>query len=337
MAIHKPLPDRMISKSTISTSHFSACVLCSPTAALLTSQNDLGGYAHSEHRQGGDQKRPAQGGIGTGDLYGYDSYQRGNPDQSARHQKTGERLVRQDLSFLHVRHSNMLMSESSPSRLYATKSVCCLPKRQQDSAHDHRQRHRGQCGQPQDHRPPQRRYPALLRKSRWGQTAPPAPVLVQDPSETGLMGPALEATLVGSGRPLLLAPVSEPSSVGTTVAIAWDSGLAATCAVASSMPLLSDADRVIILSADSPAANRAASPSRLAESLAWHGITAICHAVMSDGQPLSKALMRSAEEQGSDLLVIGAYGHSRIREMVLGGVTREVLAEPVSLPVLRAH
>ena len=75
----------------------------------------------------------------------------------------------------------------------------------------------------------------------------------------------------------------------------------------------------------------------MAESLACHGITAVSHNVTANGQHMSKVLMRSAVELGCDMLVMGAYGHSRFREMVLGGVTRGVLDAPVDLPILMAH
>jgi nucleotide-binding universal stress UspA family protein len=73
------------------------------------------------------------------------------------------------------------------------------------------------------------------------------------------------------------------------------------------------------------------------ESLACHGITAVSHGVTAGSQHMSKVLMRSAVELGCDMLVMGAYGHSRFREMVLGGVTRGVLDSPADLPILMAH
>jgi nucleotide-binding universal stress UspA family protein len=162
-------------------------------------------------------------------------------------------------------------------------------------------------------------------------------VLAQDETVIGLGAPGIEAVLFGSGRPLLLAPTSEPASVGTSIAIAWDGGRAASRALSAAMPLLSHTGSVVILSGDRPALGRASDPGRLAESLECHGITAVIHNVSADGQYMSKALMRSCIELGCDMLVMGAYGHSRFREMVLGGVTRGVLEAPVDLPILMAH
>jgi nucleotide-binding universal stress UspA family protein len=162
-------------------------------------------------------------------------------------------------------------------------------------------------------------------------------VLAQDETVHDLGAPRIEAVLFGSGRALLLAPTAEPASVGATVAIAWDGGRAASRAVAAAMPLLSQAGRVVILSGDRPALGRASDPGRLAESLACHGIPAVSHNVAANGQHMSTVLRRSAVELGCDMLVMGAYGHSRFREMVLGGVTRGVLDAPVDLPILMAH
>jgi len=162
-------------------------------------------------------------------------------------------------------------------------------------------------------------------------------VLAQDETVTDLGAPGIEVVLFGSGRPLLLAPTSEPASVGTSIAIAWDGGRAASRALSAAMPLVSHAGRVFILSGDRPALGRASDPGRLAESLECHGIETVIHNVSADGQYMSKALMRSCIELGCDMLVMGAYGHSRFREMVLGGVTRGVLEAPVDLPILMAH
>jgi nucleotide-binding universal stress UspA family protein len=162
-------------------------------------------------------------------------------------------------------------------------------------------------------------------------------VLAQDETARDLGAPGIEAVLFGSGRALLIAPRSEPASVGTTVAIAWDGSRAASRAVAAAMPLITHADRVVILSGDRPTLGRASDPGRLAESLACYGLTAVSHNVAANGQHMSKVLMHSAVELGCDMLVMGAYGHSRFREMVLGGVTRGVLDAPVDLPILMAH
>ncbi|UEM24896.1 universal stress protein (plasmid) [Skermanella mucosa] len=166
-------------------------------------------------------------------------------------------------------------------------------------------------------------------------------VFARDGGGADLIGAALEATLFDSGRPILLAPAmepgAEPASFGTAVAVAWDGGLPASRAVASALPLLAAADRVIILTGEKPSNRRAGDPDRLAESLRWHGVNAECLRVTDDGRPLALALVAGAAECGCDLMVMGGYGHSRFRETVLGGVTRDILSTPPDLPILMAH
>ena len=162
-------------------------------------------------------------------------------------------------------------------------------------------------------------------------------VFARDEDGDDIMGSGIEVTLFEAGKPLLLTPLAEPASIGKAPAVAWDGGLAATRAVAAAMPLLREAGQAVILSADRPRGNRAADPSRLAETLAWHGITARIHDVPTDRLGLSDALVHSAQELGCDLLVMGGYGHNRIREIVLGGVTRDILRRPAALPILMAH
>jgi nucleotide-binding universal stress UspA family protein len=162
-------------------------------------------------------------------------------------------------------------------------------------------------------------------------------VFAQDPDVTDAMGNAIEAAVFSSGRPLVLAPAPEPASLGTAVALAWDGGPTAARAVTAALPFLRDAATVVILSAHKPGAAPTADPNRLAAYLAWHGITATPHAVSAGGRSLSTALTETAVELGCDLLVMGAYGHSRFREMVLGGVTQDILRQPPGLPILMAH
>ena len=162
-------------------------------------------------------------------------------------------------------------------------------------------------------------------------------VIAQASDGTNAMGPVIEAALFGSGRPLLLAPMPEPPSLGTAVAVAWDGGAAAARAVAAALPFLRRADKIVILSTDAPNTSRSADPERLTRYLALHGIVAAIHGIPVSAQAISKALLEGAKDLGCDLLVMGAYGHSRVRERVWGGVTLDVLREPSGLPILMAH
>ena len=162
-------------------------------------------------------------------------------------------------------------------------------------------------------------------------------VIAQTSDGSNAMGPAIEATLFGSGRPLLLAPAPEPASVGTAAAVAWDGGAAASRAVAAALPLLQRAGKVVLLSAEVADPGRAADPSRLSAYLALHGVAASIRKVEASGRAVGRALQDTAKEAGCDLLVMGAYGHSRVRERVWGGVTLDVLREPPGIPIFMAH
>lgn len=146
---------------------------------------------------------------------------------------------------------------------------------------------------------------------------------------------AIETALLSAGRPLLLVPKNAPPTIGRSVAISWNGNAEAARAVAGAMPFITNADAVSVLTAETsvtqPAAGR-----RIADYLAWHRVDAQLTIVRPGSEPVGKALMDRAAGLGCDLLVMGGYGHSRMREMILGGVTRYVLNH-AGLPVLMAH
>jgi nucleotide-binding universal stress UspA family protein len=146
---------------------------------------------------------------------------------------------------------------------------------------------------------------------------------------------SLEATLVGSGRPLLLAPAQVPAEVGRTIAIAWNGSLQGARAVAGALPLLARAEQVHVLTAPTPA-TQTSRAQELVDYLAWQGIGASAVPVTVKGEPVGAALLRAASSVRADVLVTGGYGHSRLREMILGGVTRHLWGH-AGLPVLMAH
>lgn len=162
-------------------------------------------------------------------------------------------------------------------------------------------------------------------------------VVAQASDGSNAMGPTIEAALFQSGRALLLAPRGEPASVGEAVAVAWDGGAAAARAVAAAMPFLQRAGKAVILSAASGVGPGAAPPDRLAEYLALHGVAAEIAVIETASARVSRALIETALGRGCDLMAMGAYGHSRMRERVWGGVTLDILREPPPLTVLMAH
>ncbi len=144
-----------------------------------------------------------------------------------------------------------------------------------------------------------------------------------------------EATLMHGGRPLLLAPAATPRDVGAVAAIAWDGGPQCARAVTSALPFLHLAEVTHVLTAMS-AHQDPAMAGALVDYLAWHGIESQAHRIEPGNGSVGEALLETASAFGTDLLVMGGYSHSRMREMILGGVTRYVLAN-AGLPVLMAH
>jgi len=145
----------------------------------------------------------------------------------------------------------------------------------------------------------------------------------------------LNAALMESGRPLLVAPVAAPAVIGESIAIAWNGSAEAGRAVGAAMPFLHRAKKITVLSAREQGADPSTSPGELAAYLAWHGVQADCH-VFTDGGHTGETLLREVAAQGADLLVMGAYTHSRLRQLILGGVTRHVLSH-AAVPVLMSH
>ena len=144
--------------------------------------------------------------------------------------------------------------------------------------------------------------------------------------------------VMGCGRPVVLAPARARDAINRTVAIAWKETAEAARAVTSAMPLLLKSERVVVI-----AANEGDGPSRIADSaarlvtqLGWHGTRAEARPILSEVRDVPEAILGEANDVGADLLVMGAYGHSRLTEFVFGGVTRHVLNND-TLPVLMFH
>ena len=145
----------------------------------------------------------------------------------------------------------------------------------------------------------------------------------------------LEAALLESGRPVLLLPAEMRERIGESVAIAWNGSMEAARAAHAALPILAKADRLLLLAGEK---DKAIEPplTDLAEWLDRHSITAKVAPIRIEGWPVGEQLVDEAAKAGADLLVMGAYGHSRMRETIFGGATRSVLNES-ALPVLLAH
>jgi nucleotide-binding universal stress UspA family protein len=145
----------------------------------------------------------------------------------------------------------------------------------------------------------------------------------------------LESALLNGRKPMLLVPHKPCQIVGAKSAIGWDGGAAAAYAVSAAIPLLSRAAAIEILSVTAGPIDTV-QLDRLRDYLRLHGLSAVEHGINPGSQSTATALVDGAQRAGAGLLVIGGYGHSRLRELVLGGVTRHVFAN-VTMPIFIAH
>lgn len=150
----------------------------------------------------------------------------------------------------------------------------------------------------------------------------------------------IEGVLFHSGRPVLVAPKGwTPRPIGKSIVIAWDASREATRAVSEARPLLAQCEHALVLTVDAKprAFGHGEQPGQnIAAHLSRRGVKVDVRNADSMGRPISEALLQEAEGYGADLLVMGAYGHSRLRELVFGGATRELLDES-RLPLFMAH
>jgi nucleotide-binding universal stress UspA family protein len=160
-------------------------------------------------------------------------------------------------------------------------------------------------------------------------------VVAQPDPELNLGRNTLEAALLETGRLVLLCPQAAVASIGRHVAVGWDGQAEAARAVAAAMPILAAADQVTLLSAETGASVELA-PEDLRKYLARHDRRAEVKTFRSRATEVAQGLLAAAREAGADVLMIGAYGHSRRRELIMGGVTQHII-EHTELPVLMIH
>jgi nucleotide-binding universal stress UspA family protein len=153
-----------------------------------------------------------------------------------------------------------------------------------------------------------------------------------------LSNEGIQNLLMRSGRPVLIAPANPRTVLDRTVAIAWKATAEAAHAISASLPLLRRAANVVIFAVSKSEADEAgrSTAEKLAAYLAWHGIKARVTAQDPSGLSEAEVLRELCHAEDADLLVMGAYGHSRARELILGGMTRKILTE-CAIPVLMQH
>ena len=142
--------------------------------------------------------------------------------------------------------------------------------------------------------------------------------------------------ILASARPILVVPyIGTAPAVGKSILVAWDGSKEAARAVYDARPVLASAEKVTILTANSKGSEDVPGAD-IARYLAEHDIQATVQKTVSDGVSIGDLLLNEISEGGYDLAVLGGYGHLRLREMILGGVTRHML-QHMTIPVMFSH
>ncbi|MEJ1968973.1 MAG: universal stress protein [Rhizomicrobium sp.] len=163
-------------------------------------------------------------------------------------------------------------------------------------------------------------------------------VLAREAGPFGFTAGDIGEILMQSGRPLLIAPDGGTEPSCENIAIAWKSSAESAHALTAAMPLILRAKKLTILAVSEGGDNAVAKSSaeQLAAQLRWAGADPEISCADCGRREVSEAIVAGATEAGAGLLVIGAYGHSRAREFVLGGVTRDLL-EACPVPLFVVH
>jgi nucleotide-binding universal stress UspA family protein len=147
-----------------------------------------------------------------------------------------------------------------------------------------------------------------------------------------------ESTLFESGRPVIIVPYIQKGPLKLDrVMVCWDGSRQATRAVADAMPLLERAGQVeVVIVANERGEQDEIAGADMGQHLARHGIKVDIHRISGEGIDVADALLSHAADWAADFIVMGGYGHSRLREFVLGGVTLSILRS-MTLPTLMSH
>jgi nucleotide-binding universal stress UspA family protein len=146
---------------------------------------------------------------------------------------------------------------------------------------------------------------------------------------------ALEAALFESGRLILIAPPAPPDKLGDTVVIAWNGSTETARTIGLAMPFLESAETVVVLSVEDGMVP-GPSGAEVAQGLVRNGIAARAQQVRAGDRAIGAVILDECQALGADLLLKGAYTHSRLRQMIFGGATSHILGA-AELPVIMAH
>ena len=159
-----------------------------------------------------------------------------------------------------------------------------------------------------------------------------------EPEMSAIEEKIIEAALFNSGRPVIVVPYIQKAPLKLdNVMVCWDGSRAATRAIADAMPFLERAGRVeVVIVANERGKQDEIEGADMGQHLARHGLTVEVKRIVAGDVGVADMLLSHAADAEADFIVMGGYGHSRLREFVLGGVTRSIL-RTMTAPVLMSH
>jgi len=159
-----------------------------------------------------------------------------------------------------------------------------------------------------------------------------------EPDSSSVEDIIAENTLFASGRPQILVPYIQKAPLKLDkVMLCWDGSRQAARAIGDAMPLLVKSQRVeVVIVTNERGKEDEIEGADMAQHLARHGLKVTIHRISGGGIDVADGLLSHAADSGADFMVMGGYGHSRLREFVLGGVTHSILRS-MTIPVLMSH
>ncbi len=160
-------------------------------------------------------------------------------------------------------------------------------------------------------------------------------IAVPRPEAGGLGHATFEAALLETGKLVLLCPPEPVTTIGRHVCLAWNGSGESARAASAALPLMENAEAVTVLTSPENTQDEL-TVDDLVKHLGWHNVNAVVRTLDVSAHEIGGALLDNTKAAGGDVLVMGGYGHSRRRELVMGGVTR-FIAEHTDIPVLMMH
>lgn len=156
-----------------------------------------------------------------------------------------------------------------------------------------------------------------------------------DPDQPSAEDRVAEGLILSAGRPVLIVPYTgDHSHIGQRIMVAWNGTREGTRAIHDTMPLLEAAEEVIVYGVNPPDDHIAGAD--MCTHLARHGVNATPKHIVAPDMSAGDAILSAISDNNIDLLVMGGYGHSRLRELALGGATRQIL-ESMTCAVIMSH